>query len=342
MKRLLSILSVVCVLASCENGGLPEVPNNEPKPIAFGEVSTRADVEEDEATMQKIEANGFGVYAFVNKGTEGTDATTYKALFNEGKEEVTKGTLGWTYDNVEYWEVNRQYHFMGIYPYATTSAITRDASNNPTGVSYTFKTPKDADSDLLTAYTPITTGDKVPDESVTMNFNHVLAKVFFKVDYDTEGNKGDKFVLKEFSISNIKSEGTLSMPLSEEKGTWSVNSLGNINFLWESESESDEKLSEETLWENGLMLIPQTITPSTVNIKVKYTFTDHYVDENQQEVIAPAVDKEVNTYLPAITWKPGVQYTYKMTLHEDDLITFKQIEVATWGSPQQGGAIIIK
>jgi hypothetical protein len=89
------------------------------------------------------------------------------------------------------------------------------------------------------------------------------------------------------------------------------------------------------------MLIPQTIAPGVVNINVKYTYTDHYVVDGV-EYEADSVDKEVDTYLPAVTWQPGLKYTYTMTLHEDDLITFRQIEVATWGSPQQGGAIIIK
>jgi hypothetical protein len=89
------------------------------------------------------------------------------------------------------------------------------------------------------------------------------------------------------------------------------------------------------------MLIPQTISPGVVNIRVKYTFVDKYVVDGVEHIADP-VEKVVDTFLPAITWGAGQQYTYTMTLHEDDLITFKQIEVATWGSPQQGGAIIIK
>lgn len=337
MKRVLSIFIVACALLSCENGREPVGPNGESNAIAFGEVGTRAEA----VTASTINANGFGVYAFVNTGEKNTpEADIYTSLFEE-EERVywDDNILGLTYDNIKYWEANRIYHFWGIYPYVDgdSQAINTDISGNPTGFSRTFTTPDTADADLLVAYSDVDTSEDTP-ASVVMNFNHALSKVFFKVHYDTDGNKDDEFVLKEFSISNIKKVGTLTTTLNGNK-SWSANQMQNMNFEWSGEHKFGSELN---LWENGLMLIPQTIAPSTMNIKVKYVYTDHYVDEHSQEVVASPVEKEVNTYLPAITWKPGVQYTYTMTLHEDDLISFKQIEVATWGSPQQGGAIIIK
>lgn len=356
MKRFLSILSVVCVLASCENGGLPEGPHSEPKPIIFGEVSTRADVEEDEATKTKrdIEDNGFGVYAFVNN-----QANPLYSLFGDNQEEVNKDSGEWTYSNIKNWAPNSEYHFHGVYPYNnTTSTLSKDASGNITGFNYSFEVGEAADADFLTAYTYVATdaecnpsGVSGEDQSVKMNFSHALARVFFKITFDhTEsGNRGDEFYLKEFSISNIKSVGSLTAAFDgrveegQDYRSWSVNSLRNINFTMSYGDDGVllEAAEDVNLWENGLMLIPQTFAASAVNIKVKYGFINHSVVDGEDDS-EPRVEKEVNTYLPAITWKPGVQYTYIMKLHEDEFITFKQIELATWGSPQQGGAIIIK
>ena len=208
----------------------------------------------------------------------------------------------------------------------------------PIGISRTFTTPATADEDLVLAHATYNTGIEETPTTVAMNFEHMLAKIYFKVHYDTKGNKDDKFTLKEFSISNIKQEGTLQSPFNSTTVSWSANPLQNIEFKWEGEYEFGNELS---LWQDGLMLIPQTISPGVVNIRVKYTFVDHYVVDGVEHIADP-VEKVVDTFLPAITWSAGQQYTYTMTLHEDDLITFKQIEVATWGSPQQGGAIIIK
>lgn len=292
---------------------------------------TRASVTEGD-----INDNGFGVFAFVNDGAE---STTFVSLFEEGAAKVYKDpTIGWTYDDTKFWDANCVYHFFGVYPFNAPYSIIKDISGNPTGISRTFTTPEGADQDIVAAHATYTTAETTP-ESVVMDFEHILARVYFIIDYDTDKNKDDEFTLKEFSISNIKKEGTLqSLFTDSNPHSWSVNPLQNMTFEWRDVYEFGSEIS---LWDNGLMLIPQTIAPGAVNINVKYTYRDHYVADSEDKIADP-VDKEVNTYLPAVTWQPGLKYTYTMTLHEDDLITFRQIEVATWGSPQQGGAIIIK
>lgn len=339
MKRLLTIFIIACVFFSCENDRPANDPNNGQKPIKFDMTETRADI-----TASNIETDGFGVFAFVNQGAEGTpESTTFESLFGEAAERVYKNDANdWTYDHIKNWDSDRVYHFFGVYPFDASYSIIKDISGNPTGISRTFTTPDEADQDIVAAKVTHTTAETTPN-SVDMNFEHILAKVYFKIGYDTTNNEDDEFILREFSISNIKKVGTLqSLFTDSNTHSWSVNPLQNMTFKWSSENE-DALEAALLLWDEGLMLIPQTIAPGVVNINVKYTYTDHYVVEGEDgEQIAAPVDKEVNTYLPAVTWKPGQQYTYTMTLHEDDLITFRQIEVATWGSPQQGGAIIIK
>lgn len=334
MKRFLTIFIIACVFFSCENDRSANDPNNGQKPIKFDMTETRAAVTEDD-----INNNGFGVFAFVNNGAEGTpESTTFGSLFGEVAKKVYKDpAIGWTYDDIKYWENERVYHFFGVYPFDAPYNIIKDISGNPTGISRTFTTPDEADQDIVAANATHTTAETTPN-SVVMNFEHILAKVCFKIDYDTTNNGDDEFILKEFSISNIKKEGTLqSLFTDSNTHSWSVNPLQNMTFKWSGEYDFGAALS---LWGDGLMLIPQTIAPGAVNINVKYTYTDNYVVDGVAQ--ADTFDKEVNTYLPAVTWQPGLKYTYTMTLHEDDLITFRQIEVATWGSPQQGGAIIIK
>lgn len=339
MKRLLTIFIIACVFFSCENDRPANDPNNGQKPIKFDMTETRAAVTEDKI-IDSINKNGFGVFAFVNKGAE---STTFVSLFGEAAEEIWKdNTIGWTYDpdHIQYWENERVYHFFGVYPFDAPYSIIKDISGNPTGISRTFTTPDEADQDIVAAHATYTTAETTP-ESVLMDFKHILARVYFKIGYDTTNNEDDEFILREFSISNIKKVGTLqSLFTDSNTHSWSVNPLQNMTFKWSSENEETLEAAL-SLWDNGLMLIPQTIAPGVVNINVKYTYTDHYVADGE-DTTAPPVDKEVDTYLPAVTWQPGQQYTYTMTLHEDDLITFRQIEVATWGSPQQGGAIIIK
>lgn len=332
---------MACALSSCENDNHVIGSKDELTPITFSIVETRADITEGD-----IVGNGFGIYAFKNNGAEGSaEASAYESLFGNEAEKVYKDDSGsWTYDDIKFWDANRLYHFFGVYPYNALYSITKDISGNPTGITRSFTTPDTANEDIVAAYAKVNSAESTP-ASVEMNFKHLLAKVYFEVFYDTTGNKDDEFTLKEFSISNIKKEGTLQSNIVlqsdiDDSNSWSVNPLQNLDFKWGGEYEFGEEIS---LWEDGLMLIPQTIAPNAVNIKVKYTYVDNYVNmDTGEEISADPVEKEVDTYLPAITWKPGVKYTYKMVLHEDDIITFRQIDVAPWGSPQQGGAIIIK
>ena len=76
MKRLLSILILACTLSACENDGVVSAPTNDSEPITFDLVETRAGITKDD-----IENNGFGVYAFVNKGDEGSaESLIYETL----------------------------------------------------------------------------------------------------------------------------------------------------------------------------------------------------------------------------------------------------------------------
>ena len=315
---------------SCNNDPMPDAPKGK-YPILFrcsDETRAVATVE-----SMKADTDGFNVYAYFETNTNEKVSFEKNVWWNE-----SEGM--WLYDDIEYWIPGATYWFKAVYPFDAPYSIIKDISGNPTGISCTFTTPEKADQDIVAANATYTTAETTP-ESVVMDFKHILARVYFKIDYDTTNNKDDEFTIKEFSISNIKKEGTLQSSFNiDNPHSWSVNPLQNMTFKWIGE----EEVPVLSLWgEEGLMLIPQTIAPGVVNINVKYTYRDHYVVEGKDgEQIADPVDKEVDTYLPAITWQPGQQYTYTMTLHEDDLITFRQIEVATWGSPQQGGAIIIK
>jgi hypothetical protein len=132
----------------------------------------------------------------------------------------------------------------------------------------------------------------------------------------------------------------LTATSSTGTGNWIVDNTQNINYTWKSESpvevppHNSENATSINVWSDGLRLIPQTVEVGAVGLYIKY----QYDDSKQGHFI----DKEIITTLPAITWQTGLQYTYVITLHEDEFITFRNIEIEPWGSPQQGGAVIIK
>lgn len=341
MKRLLTIFIIACVFFSCENDRPANDPNNGQKPIKFDMTETRADI-----TASNIETDGFGVFAFVNKGADGTPgSTTFVSLFGEEAEKVYKDDADdWTYDHTKFWDANRIYHFFGVYPFDAPYSITKDISGNPTGISRTFTTPATADEDLVLARATYDTSI-APPTAVEMNFQHMLAKVSLNVWRDGAKHQNDDMRIKSVTLSNIGKAGTYTSTTD----AWTYNGE-KMTMEYEKEGEFSER-DNIGAFVNGagtggvpskpfgeLMLLPQDIggLNSVVALNIEYELMRQ-----------GATDWETATLeaeLPIITWRAGQQYTYNVVLSQVKYITvyYIQTKVDPWGTPQVGGTVIIK
>lgn len=346
-KFVLAIFVAAAILSGCNE---VETEDNS-TPICFGEASSRAEVKD------ASEIKEFKVYAEMNLGSDSaTDGSNLQWIpLLEGErvyrdnngDGVTDETGNFTYDNTRYWVNDRTFRFFAYWPcLSENKEVAEDGLWKVEATSLgeyklSFVTSAKADDDLLVANkTVVTTAGQTEYPTIDLAFQHQLTKICFKVNYDGVVNKGDAFKFKELTISNIKKSGTLTATSSTGTSNWIVDNTQNINYTWSSESPIDvpphnsENATSINVWSDGLRLIPQTVEVGTVGLYIKY----QYDDSKQGHFI----DKEIITTLPAITWQTGLQYTYVITLHEDEFITFRNIEIEPWGSPQQGGAVIIK
>ena len=337
---------LVCVLSACEKDKPVNTHNNDYKPITFGEVKTRADV-----TADDIEANSFGVYAFVNTGANGTPgAGIYESLLgdNSGAEKVyiDDATDQWTYDNTKFWLADRVYQFLGIYPFDAPYTITT-ASGNPTGISRTFTTPATADEDLVLARATYDTSVATP-ESVVMNFEHMLANVSIKVWRDGAKHQNDQMRVKKVTLSNIRQGGTYysatnAWEMTNDKMTMQYvnNNLADSDDIGAAITKSDGS------WDfgggastpfSGLLLIPQNTNDASNSISLKIEY------ELKRQNAVNWETKVLEADLPSIAWKAGQRYTYNVVLSSVTYITvyYIQTTVDPWGTPQVGGTVIIK
>ena len=122
MKKLLHILLIAALFASCHQDE-PINPTPEECPIQFGDVQTRAAVENAD------DIDSFGVWAWINTGSEGEEGeNNFISLLDA--EKVTRVTGGWDYVNTRYWVPERVFRFVGIYPFGagtfTDGNITTD------------------------------------------------------------------------------------------------------------------------------------------------------------------------------------------------------------------------
>ena len=343
MKKIfISIMAVASVLnlCSCSNEVI-EVPDAE-KAIVFDNIQTRTVVNGADDILR------MGVFAQMNLGDEDVqeDGSNDFIMLLEN-EDVSRTGLDdpWTYDNTRYWVTDRVFHFFAVWPYSgENSSVTNVKSIAPAvagesayGYSVTFETPAAADQDLLTAKTMMKTktGQDLP-ESVGFNFQHELTNLNLKIwSNGAPDNVQDKIKVKEVTLSNVTKKGTLNTTISGS--SWSYSSAKtSFTKTYEGGVEvSQAQIIDGVLTpnaesapgvpfgENGLLLIPHTITSSNpVVVTVKY---DLQRPIDQTEEGGSWEEKKLMVVLPEGTWPAGKKLTYNLVISGDRTITEFQI-----------------
>ena len=344
------MLLLAASLVSCEkeiNG-----PASNQSPIVFGDVETRAVVEPVES-MKKT--GGFGVFGYVSDVTD--------PLFDNVNVTWDDDKKVWTYGDPKYWIPSHTHHFFAYYPYSTATTADSGVSgvqalDDNSGFKLNFTTPETKDMigyDLLSAYTAKDTGanDFDASKSVQMEFGHEMVKVNLKIWRDGVKHQNDKIRVKEVALSNVTWSGTLTKT-SGGSTSWTNTTrkplLAGTVAVPETEIGAAIKTSDgitpghdaepcTPFGTNGILLIPATISGvNAVSLSIVYELQLQGANENTWS------EYSHNITLPATTWKAGTQITYNVLLSNIVDITFYYIStsVASWGTPQVGGTIIIK
>lgn len=347
MKRFLPIFIIAFALVSCEKE--VDLPTVEKNPIDFGEVETRAAVNSvDDIKKSK---SGFGVFGYVS-GVVDPLLTNEKVYWKDNE---------WHYDNTRYWIPDHTFHFFAYYPYDDETDATEPISNvvvngdGEVGYQLSFVTPEAADFDLLSAYASVDTGDAEFNAAnpVQIQFSHEMVNVNLKIWRDGVKHQNDKIRVKEVALSNVTWSGTLTKT-SGGSTSWTNTTrkplLAGTVAVPETEIGAAIKTSDgitsgpgadpcTPFGTNGILLIPATISGvNAVSLSIVYELQLQGADEDTWS------EYSHNITLPATTWKAGTQITYNVLLSNIVDITFYYIStsVASWGTPQVGGTIIIK
>ena len=346
MKKTLSILIIALTFFSCEKEKAGPTQDN--SPIVFGDVETRAVVE----SVESMKTGGFGVFGYVSDVTD--------PLFDNVNVTWDDDKSVWTYGDPKYWIPSHIHHFYAYYPYSDAPTADSGVSgvqalDDNSGFKLNFTTPETADFDLLSAYTAVDTGANDFDASdpVPMEFGHEMVNVNLKIWRDGVKHQNDKIRVKEVALLNVTWSGTLTKT-SGGSTSWTSTTrkplLSGTVENPEAEIGAATKTSDgittgpgavpcTPFGTNGLLLIPATISGvNAVSLSIVYELQLQGADENTWS------EYSHNITLPATTWKAGTQITYNVLLSNIVDITFYYIStsVASWGTPQVGGTIIIK
>ena len=339
MKSELKIILVVALLglfSCCKEEGIDSPDKQNGTPIYFDQISTRA-------TLSDVQANGFHVWANL-RNSLGKSASI---LENEA---VTYNNPNWTYTKTAYWLDDWQYYFLASYSQTaqfTTYTETQD------DVDYTIyyldvTTDGTAVNDILTAYNYTDTNSLEfnPEDAVSFTFGHLLTKVNLKIQQDTDKDPNNDYYVTKVTLSGVKNNGTYFVfPFDGEfQRGWEMKNTttefiqdysGNPVCL-RAQTPGNTKIL--TVWDDGLLLIPQPIALNDVQIRIDYKYHLNGTE------FAEAKERYVTASLPVSNdlWQSGKVITYSLKLAEPNDISFGIPTIEPWGAPQTGGTIIIK
>ncbi len=353
MKKIfISIMAVASVLnlCSCSNEVI-EVPDAE-KAIVFDNIQTRTVVNGADDVLR------MGVFAQMNLGDDAVgEAGSNDFIMLLENEDVsrTSPAAPWTYEHTRYWVTDRVFHFFAVWPYSGENSSVTDVKSvggprtGAYGYSLTFETPATADQDLLTAKTTIRTktGENFP-ESVGFDFQHELTNLNLKIwSNGAEDNVQDKIRVKEVTLSNVTKKGTLNTTVSGSSWNYSSTKtsftktydgdgitvsqaqiIGGQLVPNEVSQYNPSKDNPGVPFEDGLLLIPHTITSSSPVVVTVIYDLQRPIDQNE----GLWEEKKLQAILPAGTWPAGKKLTYNLILSGERTITEFQIntEVEDW------------
>lgn len=329
MRKLILTLFAAVALVGCDREQLPVAPS-EPGAISFGTVNTRAD-------KTDLEANGFGVWAYI------TNSTVQNHLLMENQ--LVKYENGsWVYSPLQYWLDNTEFSFIAVYPRGAYSyneenkAIELSVSNTP------------SETDYLMATNTTDTSVEGFSTTVDLQFQHMLTSVGLNIWRDQGKHQNDDMRIKSVTLGNIIKSGVYS----SATGSWTNNNNDKLTLEMIDEDLTDsDNIGAVTVKDDGtldsggsedaaspfgdMMLLPQTLDDSNVvSLKIVYQL--------KRQNAADWEEAELETVLPNITWKAGQRYTYNVVLSSvtDITVYYIQTKVDPWGTPQVGGTVIIK
>lgn len=303
----LVIIAAAAILASCAQDGMLntlEQGNNTYAPISFGiytEKATRANTEGLNTYHTQFVVFGTKTYTFngVTEPVFSGDTVRYDNVKNS-----------WRYDDLRYWESGANYGFAAIAPsakyikyskadnvrdtlgvYCTkdggytllgtnlqNGTRTAEVNNGFTGAGDTI------DTDLMIAPVNLQKGVK-HDESVSLIFQHILAKVNIAIR-KTAAMKDEHIYIKKVAITGLDNHGTYSK--REYTGVtsgWTASTTDSTYTIgWNTDSKLDSlelpyyEGNEFTYYVES-MVMPQAIKKDTIGAQALHL--EYYINKQR-------------------------------------------------------------
>lgn len=318
LQNFILVTAAAVAMSSCSNEELDSNLLADSNAISFNAVANKA----SRATIVNATSDikDFTVDAFTNSGAQYMTETKIK-----------KDSSNWVYANdadLRYWPNTGNLDFYAVSPANATKSITNDKKT----ISYTatdeYSSDDIADNTDVMYAVALDKTKTTNNGVVNLQFHHILSQVMFKAK--TENVKDFVVNIKNFSICNVKSDGTYKVPASASNDdnkleNWNTESSSKTSYvvLKGNEDTPVTTINSNTTTTDinpttPLLMIPQELT-KWVPAKITGETTTSYLKIDCQilqngQYLHGENGKYPSIYVPfGTTWEPGKRYTYTLT-----------------------------
>lgn len=316
MKRVVITIFAACAIAACAHEEVVNTSKN--LEISFDKTFVegtyyRTKVDDPSTTTESI--TGFNVWGYMENSTE--------TVFNG--DEVTKVDGVWTYENVQYWNPEKQYYFAGVSPMSNKNwSITLSTEAGRFG-TLSF-TNVDGTEDLLYS----TAGVSTPDvdtmvsegvEPVKMIFSHLLSKIKFTF-VNALNDESMSIAVKDIKMT-VPSAGTIDLAYTKwwESASWKLSEENTVL--------SFGRVNEIATGQSASTALEHLTIPTGKSYEYEISFS---VDVYKNQTYTMTINKTVK--LSSVEINMGKGYNLRAEITVDNLglvpIEFEVEEVKDW------------
>lgn len=270
-----------------------------------------------QTTDSNLKEHPFGVFG-VYSDVAGDENCTNVFLSSAAKKvswDIDKEK--WTYDDLQYWNLNKFYRFRAYHPYSGSAfSINAMSDVDDIFIEYAINAGKE---DLLVGFQTVESTASNIKNKVKFAFKHALCALEFKIAFKNDPFIEDSYTdnLTSFHLSGLIPTGTLQY--THEDGNylsdvikWDATYFDDGEYYEWTGSKLFPKYNGSnaiTVFDgSGLVFcIPQTCSPS----ETKQT-TVNFKTEKARDAVHSAP-------LPKMQWEAGKVYTYTLLINKSDL-----------------------
>lgn len=236
---------------------------------------------------------------------------------------------GWRYEgDTQYWFPQHEHSFIGVQP-----AIP-DAEYSDSRLSFEYTVPDDykSASDLLVATHRRMYYADSKAEDVTLTFQHIMSRIDFKAKNDAAA---DIVKVTNVTLEGVNKTGSFSIiPAPLQQGSLQTNdyvsSWTGISNKGDIVADIDVRIPEDKEMSlfpddsDALFVIPQPENED-VTMHITYTLIDAGADP---------IEMTLTSETPIGGWKPGMIYTYSLSIEENSKEIYLTVSVKPWQAPK--------